>query len=180
MPEIAEIDKPASAKLSRRTRIAQLLIGLAVKDLTDRAFDYLLYPFVIYKLGILKGGLVMTCLACAVNLLVLWFYDWSKRDWLGIETIKEMKSYRGESKFGRLTAWVLQRSDPVVLIFLSIKEDAFITLIYLRHGSHQYNGMSKRDWGIFLSSLVIASIYWTLAAYMGISLVEWLWQVVQR
>lgn len=93
MPEITEIDKPASAKLSRRTRIAQLLIGLAVKDLTDRAFDYLLYPFVIYKLGILKGGLVMTILACAVNLLVLWFYDWSKRDWLGIETIKEMKSY---------------------------------------------------------------------------------------
>lgn len=180
--EIAEIEKSATAKLklTRRTRIAQLLVGLTVKDLTDRAFDYLLYPFVIYKLGILKGGLVMTCLACAANLLTLWFYDWSKRDWLGIETIKGMKGYCGENRLGRITAWILRRSDPVVLIFLSIKEDAFITLIYLRHGSHQYNGMAKRDWVIFLSSLVIANIYWTLAAYMGISLVEWLWQVIQR
>lgn len=135
---------------------------------------------VVNACGILKGGLVMTVLACAVNLLVLRFYDWSKRDWLGIETIKGMKSYSGESRFRRLTAWVLQRSDPVVLIFLSLKEDAFITLIYLRHGSHQYNGMSKRDWSIFLSSLVIANIYWTLAAYMGISLVEWAWQVIRK
>ena len=63
--EISEIEKstPAKLKLTRRTRIAQLLVGLTVKDLTDRAFDYFLYPFVIYKLGILKGGLVMTCLA---------------------------------------------------------------------------------------------------------------------
>ena len=110
----------------------------------------------------------------------MWFYDWSKRDWLGIETIKGMKGYSGESRLGRITAWVLRRSDPVVLIFLSIKEDAFITLIYLRHGCHQFNGMSLRDWRIFLSSVVISNIYWTLAAYMGISLVEWLWQAFQR
>lgn len=166
------------AMLTRRTRVTQLLVGLTVKDLTDRAFDYLLYPFVIYKLGILKGCLVMTCLSGAVNILTLKFYDWSKRDWLGIETIKGMKDYQGKSRFGHLTAWILRRSDPVVFLFLTIKEDAFITLVYMRHGSHQYNGMSARDWRIFLGSVAISNIYWTLAAYMGVSVVEWVWNAI--
>jgi hypothetical protein len=64
------------------------------------------------------------------------------------------------------------------MLYLSIKEDAFRAVIYMRHGSHQYNGMSRRDWKIFLASLMIANVYWTLAAYMGISVVEWLWKVV--
>ena len=65
------------------------------------------------------------------------------------------------------------------MVFLSIKEDAFVTVIYMRHGSHQYNGMTRRDWKIFFTSLAIANIYWTVAAYMGISLVEWVWRAVK-
>ena len=49
---------------------------------------------------------------------------------------------------------------------------------YLHHGSHQYNGMSHRDCKIFFTSLAIANIYWTVAAYMGVSLVEWVWRAV--
>jgi hypothetical protein len=166
--------KPSSYK----RRVAELFVGLATKDLTDRAFDYLLYPFVIYKLGILKGGIVMTLLAAVANILTLKFYDWSKRDWLGVEAIKGMKNYQGTSRIARLFSWMVKKGDIVAMLFLSIKEDAFIAVIYMRHGSHQYNGMSRRDWKIFLTSLIIANIYWTLAAYMGISVVEWVWKRV--
>ncbi len=48
---------------------------------------------------------------------------------------------------------------------------------YMRHGAHQYNGLSKRDWWIFITSTVIGNVYWTLAVYMGITLVEKLWQL---
>jgi hypothetical protein len=48
----------------------------------------------------------------------------------------------------------------------------------MRHGSNQYNGMSPRDWRIFLGSVAISNFYWTLAAYMGISVVEWVWKIV--
>lgn len=51
---------------------------------------------------------------------------------------------------------------------LSTKEGAFIAMIYLRHGTHQNNGMSGRDWRIFLASLGVANVYWTLASYMGL------------
>jgi hypothetical protein len=68
---------------------------------------------------------------------------------------------------------MLEKSDPAAFFFLSVKEDAFITMVYLRHGSHQYNGMSGRDWRIFLSSLAVANIYWTLAALWGFRWWSW-------
>jgi hypothetical protein len=160
-------------------RVAELTVGISTKNLISYSFDYLLYPFVIYRLGLIKGGIVMMALSLLACVILLKFYDWSKRDWLGIETIKGLKDYQGDSKLGRFTAWILRRSDPVVFIFLSIKEDPFITLLYMRHGSHQYNGMSARDWRIFLGSVAISNIYWTLAAYMGISVVEWVWRAVR-
>ena len=120
----------------------------------------------------------MTVLAAASNIICLKFYNWSKRDWLGIETIKGDKGYDGSNRLVRFMSGLLKKGDLPALLFLSVMEDAFVTMIYLRHGSHQYNGMSRRDWRIFLTSLAIANISWTLAAYMGISLVEWLWRVV--
>lgn len=157
-------------------RGGELSFGLAAKYLSDVAFDYLLYPFVIFKLGILKGGIVMTFLALIANIMTMKFYDWSKRDWLGIETVKSLKGYEGSKTIGRLMAWALRKSDPIIFLFLSIKFDPFITTAYLRKGANQFNGMKRRDWKIFISSLILSNAYWTLACYMGISLVEWGWR----
>jgi hypothetical protein len=41
---------------------------------------------------------------------------------------------------GKLTFWILQKSDPVVFLFLSLKVDPFITMVYLRNGA--FNGMN--------------------------------------
>jgi len=159
-------------------RGGELSVGLAAKYLSNRAFDYLLYPFVIFKLGILKGGIVMIFLAFIANIMTMTFYDWSKRDWIGIEAIKDLKTYSGKKMIGRFTSWILQRSDSVIFLFLSLRYDAFTTTAYLRHG--KYNGMGKRDWTIFMGSLLISNVYWTLACYMGISLVEWVWKAITQ
>lgn len=158
------------------SRGGELSIGLTAKYLSDRAFDYLLYPFVIFKLGILKGGIAMTFFAFIANIMTMIFYDWSKRDWLGIEAIKDVKTYSGNRMIGRFTAWILQRSDSMIFLFLSLQYDPFTTTAYLRHG--KFNGMGKRDWTIFIGSLLLSNIYWTFACYMGISLVEWAWKAV--
>ncbi len=154
----------------------ELSTGLTAKYLSDKAFDYFLYPFVIFKFGILKGGIVMTFLSFIANLMTMKFYDWSKRDWLGIEAIKSLKTYNGNTMLGRFTSWVLKRSDFVIFLFLSIQYDTFTTTAYLRRG--KFNGMGKRDWTIFMGSLLLSNIYWTLACFMGISLFEWGWKVV--
>jgi hypothetical protein len=157
-------------------RGGELSIGLTAKYLSDRAFDYLLYPFVIFKLGILKGGVVMTFLAFLANMLIMTFYDWSKRDWLGIEAIKELKTYNGNKMTRRFTAWILRRSDPVIFMFLTLRYDAFTTTAYLRYG--KFNGMNPRDWTVFMGSLLLGNAYWTLACFMGITLVEWGWKLI--
>jgi hypothetical protein len=176
-------DEQSNASIRRPlplpTRLAELATGVTAFKLLNYPFDYALYPLIIYQLGIIKGGLIMTFLAAAANLFCLKFYDWSKRDWLGIETLKGLKGYDGNSRLARFTAGLLQKGDLVAFLFLSIKEDAFITMIYLRHGSHQFNGMSRRDWRIFLASLLVANLYWTLAAYMGVSLVTWGWKFLR-
>jgi hypothetical protein len=154
-----------------RERIGELATGMVVMYFVNLAFDYLLYPYVIYRFGTLRGGVVMTFLSFLACLITLWFYDWSKRDWLGIEAVKSLKEYDGNKLAGKLTSWILQKSDPVVFLFLSLKFDPFITMVYLRHGA--FNGMNKRDWQVFTGSLLFSNLYWIFICYSGISLVEW-------
>jgi hypothetical protein len=159
-----------------KNRLAELFVGLSANHFLNFSFDYLLYPFIIFKFGVLNGGAVMTLLSLASCILLLQFYDWSKRDWLGIEAIKALKNYEGSKKIGRLTVWVMKKSDPITFLFLSLRFDPFITTAYMRHG--KYNGMAKRDWKIFTGSLILGNAYWTLACYMGITLVEWAWKAI--
>jgi hypothetical protein len=157
-------------------RLAVLSIGLLANAIFNTyLFDFLLYPLVIWKLGVLKGGLVMTVPAGFFCYFLLRFYDWSKKDWLGIETLKSLKDYEGSNKIKKITAWFLRRSVPVVLVFLSVRFDAFITTLYLRRGSHQYNGLSSSDWKVFFFSLIVSNVYWTLASFMGVTVIEYLW-----
>ena len=120
----------------------------------------------------------MTIISAIVCYATLKFYDWSKKDWLGIETVKSLKGYDGSKRIGRITAWALRKSDPLVFLFLSIKFDPFITTAYLRKG--QFSGMSKRDWKIFIGSLLFSNAYWTLTCYIGITLFEWGWGTVVK
>ncbi|MFZ3138664.1 MAG: hypothetical protein WA126_14875 [Thermodesulfovibrionales bacterium] len=53
---------------------------------------------------------------------------------------------------------------------MSVRFDPFITTTYLRKG--KFSGMTRRDWKIFIGSLLFSSAYWTLACYMGITLIE--------
>lgn len=176
----AENDKNAAiAKvLQYKGKFAEIFFGLIASRLIVFLFDYFIYPLVIYSFGILRGGVVMTFLSLMFCITALKFYDWSKRDWLGIEAVKTLKAYDGNKKIGRITAWVMQKSDPVVFFFLSIKFDPFITTAYMRKG--RFSGMSKRDWGIFIGSLIFSNAYWTLACYTGITLFEWGWKAIKN
>jgi len=40
--------------------------------------------------------------------------------------------------------------------------------------------MGKREWAIFMGSLRISNVYWTLACFMGITLVEWAWKALTK
>jgi hypothetical protein len=153
---------------------SELTLGYAYLWATVYGFDYLFYPFVIYKLGLVRGGFSMAFLSLVICLITLKLYDWSKRDWLGIEALKRLREYQGESRFKKWTATILRRGDWAALILLSLKFDPFIATAYLRQSS--FDGMGKRDWRNFLLSWIIGNLYWALACFGGMSALAWLWR----
>lgn len=57
---------------------------------------------------------------------------------------------------------------------LSLHFDPFVTVVYLRDGSPGRSGLSRRDWAVFWSSVVISNLYWTGAVSVLIEFARWL------
>ena len=161
-----------------KERIAILGIGLLGNAIIGYAFDYGLYPWVIWKFGPLYGAAIMTVISLVVCYATLLFYDWAKKDWLGIETIKELREYTGDSRTVRILQWAMRKGNAMLLIFLSIWYDPFVTVAYMRQGAHEYNGMTGRDWKIFLLALVIGNGSWALTLFTGLTVAEYAWEAL--
>ena len=172
LPKISALKRGRLDSLEFQKWLGVLGIGLSATWVFNWCFDFILYPLVIYTYGILWGSLGMAVLSFLTSYGLVLFYDFSGKDWLGIETLKELKESNPKSIAGKFTAWILKNGDLAVMTFLSIKFDPFITVVYMRHGAHQYDGFSRRDWKIFITSSVISNAYWALVVYTGIAVVE--------
>lgn len=163
-----------------KRRLGILGVGLSANWIMVWTFDFIIYPFVIYFFGLFWGGLIMIVLSFVVCYLTLLFYDWAKKDWIGIETIKNLKHFETKTLLGKWVQNLLKKSDLLVFLIISIKFDPFITVIYMRHGANLFNGLSTRDWKIFLSSLFVGNIYWIFVAYTGITLIEFILKLLKN
>jgi len=165
-----------SFRLIGVSRLSELALGHAVNSVSIWGFDYVFYPFVIWKVGLVKGGILMSILSLLTCLLTLRFYDWSKRDWLGIEAVKQFRDGEATTRWRRLLAWALAKGDIPTCVVLSLYTDPFITTACLRRGAFQ--GMTRRDWRIFFASWFIANGWWALACFGGVKLLSSLWKLV--
>lgn len=168
---------PFSSRPLRKTpfsgrRAAELATGFLTWKAFDYAFDYALYPFVIWKLGPWTGGALMALASLAFCLLLLRLYDRLGRDWLGIEFVKNLRHYEGASRWRRALAWLAARGDAAAFLVFSVRYDPFITTTYLRRGA--FNGMAARDWGIFLASWLIGNLLWIALCHGGVSFLRFL------
>jgi hypothetical protein len=141
-------------------RLATFGIGLLIKKASDYVFDYLLYPAALIFLGYLWGGIVMTIASVFLNLLVIRAYDWAKRDFLLLETLKQLRTSDSTHWGKRLLAAALSKGDAVAFFILSWFEDPIVVTLYLRKGSGQFDGLSRRDWAIFGASTLVSNLMW--------------------
>jgi hypothetical protein len=154
-------------------RIATLALGHTVDQIMTKGFDFVIYPAVMYFFKPLWGTVVMILLSFILCLATMKFYDWSKTDWLGIETLKQIREdEKNGSWFSKLLSWALRKGNWMVLLILSIYKDAFITTVYMRKGANQYNGMNLSDWKIFIASLVISNIWWSFLVNLSMTSVK--------
>lgn len=156
--------------LKRGTTLAA---GLVMKRVFNYPFDYVLYPFVMWRLGYVWGGLVMTFLSVFINLLIIATYDWSKTDWLLIESFKSFREGKSEGKWKRFVfvSKILRKGD-VPAFFILCLDDPITATLYLRHGVYQYNGMSRRDWKVFVAASIVANLYWIIGLAAVIEIVR--------
>lgn len=161
----------ASSLASQKERFGIIGIGLLTNTSLNYSFDYVIYPYVVVKYGMLYGGFLMASSAIVICLILFELYDRSKKDWLGIELLKEAQEYHGTSKLRQWIAHIMKNHDWIALIFLSIHFDPFITTAYMRKGINKFNGMGKRDWIIFVASSIISNAYWIVASFYGASMV---------
>lgn len=157
----------------------RVLSAHGILTASDAVFDHILYPLVLAWLGNIAGGAVMTAASMVICAAVLAFYEHGKIDWLGVDAVEAVKEH-GESWIRRLDSthwtirsiawipsrifilvlWAIKKSDIWAFIALTLYEDAFKTTAFLRKG--KFDRFGRKDALIFLSSLVISNIYWTV------------------
>ena len=161
----------AVSNVSWKKRVAIIAIGLLTNEIFDLFFDNILYPRVIGFYGMLLGGAIMISLSIIICYGLIKFYDWSKRDWLGLESLKESKEFEN-SWINRMIAKFMKKSHWAQLIALSISKDPFITTVFLRKGAHEYVGMTGKDWKNFWLSIFISNTFWIITCWSGIAILE--------
>ena len=167
-------DSATTVKETLGRRLRTFAAGATSLYVFNKTFDYLLYPYVVHRAGILVGGLVMTSLSAVACLALLKFYDRTKKDWLGIETVRDLRNYRGGRAFGRLSSWLLSKGDAVAFVALSLYYDPFITTVWLRH--ERFGGLSARDRKIFWGSVLLCNASWTVTCWLGVNAAVWAWR----
>jgi len=168
----------------QKKKIATIAIGQMFNHIFDWFFNYPLYMFVIEKLGLTRGFVVMSVISFLTCLLFIQFYDWLKVDWLGIEVAKEVRDFGPEwikklnpesiivkilwwpfSKIILIILWALKKGGFVAFVALSVYTDPFITTVYMRKGRHEYNGLSRKDWQTFIASTIVSNGYWAIITF---------------
>ncbi len=173
--------------MRHRQRIGLIAAGHTAKRIAEYLFDWLLYGFVVawanVTYGALWGSLIAFLIMAPLSALLCWlyikFYDWLKLDWLGLEVLKELKNAEDTNHwFGKVFQTIVRAGDFPAFIALSLYSDPFMVTVYFREGAHNYHGLTRRDWRIFFSSVLLSNAFLTLRWTVIIALVIYLWQHV--
>ncbi len=140
-------------------RIGILVLGLTANTAMAVGYNFVVYPYLIAVYGLALGWLYAVAGSIALCLGCLWFYDLTGQDWLGIETIKLVRDGEATGKVRKFFQRIADRGDAMAFLFLCIKYDAFIAVVYMRRGSENHT-MTPRDWKIFWGAIVISNLYW--------------------
>jgi len=174
-------ERPHAGGGSRVARSAVLAgrwsIAHAAIKVEEYAFDYLLYPFMLYRggpylldllwhveaadrtsiAGYWLGFAILLLLSLCLNLLYICLYDASRTDWFGFVAIGGLRlRLGGSSRHGRLARFLLRW---LAFLYLSVWHSPLFGTLFMREQGERFV-MTKRDWGIFFGALAVANLGW--------------------
>ncbi len=172
---------------NRTQRISLVAIGHIVKRVEEFLFDWLLYGVVVLfcttTWGSVWGSLIafsiMAPLSAYFSLLWIAYYNWSKRDWFGLEFLKELRDETKRGWFAQRIQAGLKRGGVPAFFILSFYTDPFMTVVYFRKKGESYTLLGPRDTNIFWCSVVVSNAYWTLRWTVLVEAALFLWRYKQ-
>lgn len=157
----ADVNFRSQSWLGRhRRRLAEIGTGHALYATFNWFFDNVIYVYVVFSLGLLTGGVIMTTFSlvqCGATLLL---YERMKIDWVGAGSIASLVAMPNPAWWQRVIVWAAKRGSVFIFFALCVLQDPFITTAYFRQG--RFDGLSARDWRIFFASVFASNFYWTL------------------
>jgi hypothetical protein len=157
-----------------RRRIAEIGTGHLIYATFSWFFDNIVYVFVVYRLGLLVGGAIMTAFSLALCVATLLLYERMRIDWVGAGSLARLSCIPNPSWWQRIIIWATRRGDGLVFVVLCIFQDPFITTAYFRRG--RFDGLTLRDWRIFFSSVLVSNFYWTLRSGVAAAILVGAWR----
>lgn len=152
-----------------RWRAGVMAVGHAAKYCETLLFDWLVYgavaAYCVAVWGAAYGPLATFAVMAPLSALSCWLYirlyDWSRTDWLGLETVKALRDGGQGNAVASFVGRLARLGDVPAFLALSIYGDPFMVTIYLRKGSQAFSGLAPRDWAVFWASVIFGNAYWT-------------------
>lgn len=156
-----------------RFRIFKLIansVSVGSYILVDYFFDFILYYVAIRFFGPVIGGGSVALVGILIDLAVLRAYDAYGKDVFGLEDIKSIRDYDGESTLRQYIARTVQKSNVFAVALIAFYSNPCLATIYMRPKSERRRSMNARDWSVFGLSACI-EIFWIAFIY-GFVLIE--------
>jgi hypothetical protein len=128
----------------------------------NHIFDYVLYPYAVYTLGMVAGGALMTLASLFQCALTLMLYERMAIDWVGGSLLMDLARKDKPTLADRAILSVAHRSKPLSFLTLCAFTDPFIVTAFFRRGA--FNGLRERDWQLFFLAVVVCNLYWIVVA----------------
>lgn len=172
-----------------------VIFCLFLFEIVNFVYDIVIFPISLEKFGWIAVP-PLTLGAGIFCWIMIQFYDFKKKDFLGIESVRtEMTAHKE-----KLIHWIETRpnyklclpfvkveikcdseaikialSNVWIVEFLvcTFKWDAVVTTIYLREKS--FSGLTRRDWKIFCASVLMSCLFWSAVVLGAIAVYECEW-----
>ncbi|MFO1434975.1 MAG: hypothetical protein U1F34_00850 [Gammaproteobacteria bacterium] len=158
----APVQSSVAAVPNAVSRLAWMGSGHLLYGLFNHFFDFVLYPFVVYRLGVVVGGTAMTLASLAQCAVTLIAYQRMGIDWVGGSLIDDIAKSYSNARLGRVLAHLTSNSRALTFFALCAVTDPFIVTAFFRRG--RFHALTAQDWNLFLASVVVCNLYWIVVA----------------
>lgn len=160
----ATIKQWVAAIRNHQGRLALAITGQLLYNAFNAVVDFMLCPALVLWLGLINGGLAYLAIALVIDLTTMIAYDRIKKDFLGLELVKELRGFIGRKllRSQQKIAELPMAAKMAIVLLISWRLNPFQVVVFMRHANEYRSGMTREEHWIFWVSYVWGNLLWIL------------------